>query len=225
MGTTNIMKGHPGVSLDALFSLPETVPPRALHLADYIIFTAQTSSTDCDSLSVAWAWQSLVTRRIRYSEPISADNRRPNIDACGLFSNGIGDPPAVAGLAIAGQDLDDVYTPLNGTIQIAVISGTLAQWRDAVKSGSEPATELPVRQCFNKVYLLLRAADLNVWPTSAPSLRRTRPSAWKTSKSLEPAQTSTTICDSLSGRRCRNEPGNLKSNETGAKPRRGLRLS
>jgi hypothetical protein len=52
---------------------------------------------------------------------------------------------------------------LNGTIQIAVISGTLAQWRDAVKSGSEPAAELPVRQCFNKVYLLLRAADLNVW--------------------------------------------------------------
>jgi len=50
-----------------------------------------------------------------------------------------------------------------GSVQIAVITGTLAQWRDAVKSGSEPTAELPVRQCFNKVYALFKAADLNVW--------------------------------------------------------------
>ena len=50
-----------------------------------------------------------------------------------------------------------------GNIQVAVISGTLAQWRDSVTSGSNPSTELPVRQCFNRVYTLFKAADLNVW--------------------------------------------------------------
>ena len=56
-----------------------------------------------------------------------------------------------------------VVDTIAGSVQIAVITGTLAQWRDAVKSGSEPTAELPVRQCFNKVYALFKAADLNVW--------------------------------------------------------------
>ncbi len=52
---------------------------------------------------------------------------------------------------------------IDGRIQIAVITGTLSQWRDAVKSGSEPTAEVAVRQCFNKVYTIFKAADLNVW--------------------------------------------------------------
>jgi hypothetical protein len=52
---------------------------------------------------------------------------------------------------------------IDGQIQIGVVTGSLGQWRDAVKSGSEPSAELAVRQCFNKVYLLFKAADLDVW--------------------------------------------------------------
>jgi hypothetical protein len=52
---------------------------------------------------------------------------------------------------------------IDGQIQIGVITGTFAQWRDAVKSGSESAAELPVRQCFNRNCTFFKAADLNVW--------------------------------------------------------------
>ena len=45
----------------------------------------------------------------------------------------------------------------------AVITGTLAQWRDAVKSGSSPTAEPSVRYCFNKIYGLFNAVGLNVW--------------------------------------------------------------
>ena len=47
--------------------------------------------------------------------------------------------------------------------KIAVITGTLAQWRDAVTSGSTPSVLMPVRQCFNKIYALFEAAGLDVW--------------------------------------------------------------
>jgi len=54
----------------------------------------------------------------------------------------------------------------------AVITGTLGQWRDAVKSGSSPTAEPAVRYCFNKIYGLFNAAGLNVWgdfrPREAP---------------------------------------------------------
>jgi hypothetical protein len=45
----------------------------------------------------------------------------------------------------------------------AVITGTLGQWRDAVKSGSSPTAEPSVRYCFNKIYGLFNAVGLNVW--------------------------------------------------------------
>jgi hypothetical protein len=48
-------------------------------------------------------------------------------------------------------------------VQAAVISGTLAQWRDAVKSGSSPDAEPSVRLCFNKIHSLFCAEGLNVW--------------------------------------------------------------
>lgn len=56
-----------------------------------------------------------------------------------------------------------VADTLVGSVQIAVITGTLAQWRDAVRAGSDPSVELPVRQCFNRVYSLFETAGLNVW--------------------------------------------------------------
>ena len=48
-------------------------------------------------------------------------------------------------------------------VKIAVITGTLAQWRDAVTSGSVPSALTPVRQCFNKIYALFEAVGLDVW--------------------------------------------------------------
>ena len=56
-----------------------------------------------------------------------------------------------------------VANTIANNIQIAVITGTLAQWRDAVRSGSDPTATMPVRQCFNRIFTLFEAADLSVW--------------------------------------------------------------
>jgi hypothetical protein len=48
-------------------------------------------------------------------------------------------------------------------VSAAVISGTLAQWRDAVAAGSTPAVKLSVRAGFNKVHSIFRGAGLDVW--------------------------------------------------------------
>ena len=48
-------------------------------------------------------------------------------------------------------------------VQAAVVSGTLAQWRDAVKSGSSAGVEPSVRRCFNKLHGLFCGEGLNVW--------------------------------------------------------------
>jgi hypothetical protein len=49
-------------------------------------------------------------------------------------------------------------------VQLAVITGTLAQWRDAVKSGSSRNSEFNVRACFNRVMALFKTAGLGgVW--------------------------------------------------------------
>ena len=48
-------------------------------------------------------------------------------------------------------------------VQVAVISGTLAQWRDAVSNGSTLATEGEVRLCFNRIHSLFEGAGLDVW--------------------------------------------------------------
>ena len=45
----------------------------------------------------------------------------------------------------------------------AVVTGTLAQWRDAVASGCPKTVSLPCAHCFNKLYGLFTAAGLNVW--------------------------------------------------------------
>lgn len=48
-------------------------------------------------------------------------------------------------------------------VQAAVVTGTLAQWRDAVISGCQPAVEPNVRTLFNKILSIFEAACLNVW--------------------------------------------------------------
>jgi len=48
-------------------------------------------------------------------------------------------------------------------VQVAVVSGTLGQWRDAVKSGSSLEVEASVRHCFNKIHHLFSAEGLDVW--------------------------------------------------------------
>jgi hypothetical protein len=48
-------------------------------------------------------------------------------------------------------------------VTAAVITGTLAQWRDAVAAGSVREAEPSVRTGFNKVYGLFCGEGLNVW--------------------------------------------------------------
>jgi hypothetical protein len=62
----------------------------------------------------------------------------------------------------AGMPFVTAETPVRG-IQIAVVTGTLAQWKDAIASGCRRDVEPPVRACFNKLYGLFTAAGLNVW--------------------------------------------------------------
>jgi hypothetical protein len=50
------------------------------------------------------------------------------------------------------------------SVQLAVITGTLAQWRDAVRSGSSRQCEFNVRAFFNRVMALFETAGLGgVW--------------------------------------------------------------
>jgi len=48
-------------------------------------------------------------------------------------------------------------------IQAAVVTGTMAQWRDAVISGCQPEVEYSVRVLFNKLLGIFELAKLNVW--------------------------------------------------------------
>ena len=48
-------------------------------------------------------------------------------------------------------------------VQAAVITGTLAQWREAVKVGSHPKVPATVRYGFNRIHGQFCAQGLNVW--------------------------------------------------------------
>jgi len=49
-------------------------------------------------------------------------------------------------------------------INVAVLTGTLAQWRDAVASGTNEAASPTVRTCYSKILLLFDRAGLtSVW--------------------------------------------------------------
>ena len=53
-------------------------------------------------------------------------------------------------------------TVVRGT-QLAVITGTLAQWRDAVVCGSMQAWEFNVRAFFNRVKQTFESAGIDAW--------------------------------------------------------------
>ena len=64
--------------------------------------------------------------------------------------------------AAAGMPFVQAETQMQ-CVHMAVVTGTLGQWRDAVKSGSTPAAEPNVRICFNKIMGLFEQVGLNVW--------------------------------------------------------------
>jgi hypothetical protein len=66
-------------------------------------------------------------------------------------------------LQVASMPFVVVETIARG-VQIAVVTGTLDQWRDAVISGCAKGASTPVRHCFNKLHGLFTAAGLKVWP-------------------------------------------------------------
>jgi hypothetical protein len=58
-------------------------------------------------------------------------------------------------------------------VNVAVLTGTLAQWRDAVASGAQEVTPPTVRTCYSKILLLFDRAGLtSVWSNFE---RRTAP--------------------------------------------------
>lgn len=62
----------------------------------------------------------------------------------------------------AGMPFVTAETTVRGA-QIAVVTGTLAQWRDAIASGCRKDVEPPVRYCFNRLHGWFTATGLNVW--------------------------------------------------------------
>jgi hypothetical protein len=49
------------------------------------------------------------------------------------------------------------------SVQVSVVTGTLAQWRSAVISGCQPTVEPTVRMLFNRIVSLFESVNLNVW--------------------------------------------------------------
>jgi hypothetical protein len=49
------------------------------------------------------------------------------------------------------------------SVQAAVVTGNLAQWRDAVLSGCQTHVEATVRALFNRILSLFESVNLNVW--------------------------------------------------------------
>jgi hypothetical protein len=74
------------------------------------------------------------------------------------------DEPDLAAIleCVSGMSFVTAETVKRGC-RCAVISGTLAQWRDAIRSGSTPAADQMVRVCFNKIYQQFCGAGLNIW--------------------------------------------------------------
>lgn len=56
-----------------------------------------------------------------------------------------------------------VTETLMRSVQLAVITGTAAQWRSAVKAGSSCDVGLNVRALFNRVMVLFESAGVSLW--------------------------------------------------------------
>lgn len=84
---------------------------------------------------------------VQFSFLVVVDER----DALGVFQVGAGMPFVVADTVQRG-------------ILLAVMTGNLAQWRDAVKSGTAPTNDASVRTFYTKVLLRFEEAGLgSVW--------------------------------------------------------------
>ena len=65
-------------------------------------------------------------------------------------------------LRLANTAFVTVDTRVRG-IQLVVMSGTLQQWKDAVKSGSSQRVEFNVRAFFNRVMAAFKDVGVDVW--------------------------------------------------------------
>lgn len=83
---------------------------------------------------------------VSFSVLVAADDR----DMLDILQYCAGMPFVVADTVVRG-------------VQVAVITGTLAKWRDAVISGSQPGVEGSVRALLNKILARFEQARLNVW--------------------------------------------------------------
>jgi hypothetical protein len=98
--------------------------------------------------------------------------RDPNAPA-GLTPNLLNHVSYSALIAADERDLIDILEAASGmpfvsadTVDrrmLAVVSGDLSQWRDAVKSGATPAAEFNVRLCFCQIKASFEQAGLNLW--------------------------------------------------------------
>ncbi len=62
----------------------------------------------------------------------------------------------------AGMPFVIAETRMRG-VQLAVITGTLAQWRDAVLAGAKSEHSINLRHFFNRVMVCFQAAGINIW--------------------------------------------------------------
>ncbi len=93
---------------------------------------------------VGWAPHLLV--HVTFSVFVGADQE----DMLDILERCPGMPAIVAETTVRG-------------IQAAVITGTLAQWREAVKAGSSPTVKSTVRHGFNRIHDQFYSQGLNVW--------------------------------------------------------------
>ncbi len=140
----------PKVEFDRLKEIVKQATGRRLRASDDMVIASDTQrflnclATMRDE-SAALGWQPHLFAHVSLSVLILADERDllDVLECCRM-------PFAVT-------------DTLARNVQCAVISGTLAQWRDAVKNGSSMSVEPSVRHAFNKLYSLFKAANLNVW--------------------------------------------------------------
>lgn len=133
----------------------------------------------------------LTSQMLGYSPGTSSDSSRRQLHDAERFmsclaamkdrSAPVGLPPhlmthvSFSVLVVADErDMQDIMEICSGmpvvitdtvarSVQAAVITGTLSQWRVAVVSGCQFTSEHGVRALFNKVLSLFEAVNLNVW--------------------------------------------------------------
>jgi len=100
--------------------------------------------------------------------------RDPNAPA-GITPNLLGHASYSALIAADERDVLDILEAVSGMhfvvaetvsrgVMLAVVTGTLAQWRDAVKTGTSQNGELNVRACWCHIMSLFTQAGLaNLW--------------------------------------------------------------